>query len=601
MVPVLSEEAIESTPRRLGVWVYVFGATLALQVAAGLVTDTSRTSSTESLVGMHPCSQVLLYEGLRCTFAPWCTAAFVARLIDHRGRFLHGSKIHRWTWRYALVSFASSIIGPATVISSCGAFAVLRTIFTWVAIATAFCTLVPMWFLCFINLLKLRTLADDVPHWASTGRRCFYALVILSPVVLVLWIASLLARCLREASVICSLVRWSLVASGIAALVSLIVFFACVVGALCLVANAASMAEKTDVVDAEVELLQKAAAWTRLAALATACSATTTLAYCCVIVAVGALEHPVLWIATSNTLDIVVNTLAAGMLAGFWGPTAPAESEERLMVAAERAADSRARLIQDKLLSAVSKRTGNAATIAALLGNNDPATLVAEAVLRFRCISWSVLSAMPELILGSGPLDGARASLRLYELSEPCQLTKCDVFLSHSWHDSRTQKWAALTRWCLAFQTSNRRPPQLWFAKVCINQSHISADLECLPIFLAGCNGMLVISGDTYTCRLWCVMELFVYVSMREDGEQDLPDVIFLGETDAESGEVRKTWASFDALNCQYVNSEDKTRIMAAIEASDGGISGFNRSVTAIAAATLGSTDGIGVTAEITF
>ena len=96
-------------------------------------------------------------------------------------------------------------------------------------------------------------------------------------------------------------------------------------------------------------------------------------------------------------------------------------------------------------------------------------------------------------------------------------------------------------------------------------------------------------------------MELFVYVSMREDGEQDLPDVIFLGETDAESGEVRKTWASFDALNCQYVNSEDKTRIMAAIEASDGGISGFNRSVTAIAAATLGSTDGIGVTAEITF
>ncbi len=120
-----------------------------------------------------------------------------------------------------------------------------RTIFTWVAIATAFCTLVPMWFLCFINLLKLRTLADDVPHWASNGRRCFYALVILSPVVLVLWIASLLARCLREASVICSLVRWSLGASGIAALVSLIVVFACVVGALCLVANAASMAEET--------------------------------------------------------------------------------------------------------------------------------------------------------------------------------------------------------------------------------------------------------------------------------------------------------------------------------------------------------------------
>ncbi len=134
------------------------------------------------------------------------------------------------------------------------------------------------------------------------------------------------------------------------------------------------------------------------------------------------------------------------------------------------------------------------------------------------------------------------------------------------------------------FQLLNRRTPQLWLDKVCINQANILEDLECLPTFLAGCNRMLVTTGLTYTSRLWCVMELFVYISMRTEGEQAAPDIISLGATEQERGEVAQTWTSFDASRCKCFDPKDKDRILEVIETSAGGIAGFNASVMAIAA-----------------
>ena len=39
-------------------------------------------------------------------------------------------------------------------------------------------------------------------------------------------------------------------------------------------------------------------------------------------------------------------------------------------------------------------------------------------------------------------------------------------------------------------------------------------DAEYLPGLLVGCNGMLGMSGVTYTSRLWCILELFVYIRL---------------------------------------------------------------------------------------
>ena len=47
--------------------------------------------------------------------------------------------------------------------------------------------------------------------------------------------------------------------------------------------------------------------------------------------------------------------------------------------------------------------------------------------------------------------------------------------------------------------------------KACIDQSNIQQSLACLPVFLAGCQTLLVVAGPTYCSRLWCVMELFTF------------------------------------------------------------------------------------------
>ena len=140
--------------------------------------------------------------------------------------------------------------------------------------------------------------------------------------------------------------------------------------------------------------------------------------------------------------------------------------------------------------------------LAALFEGRDPEVLIAQAVARFRCISWDVLSRMPEIVVGGGPLDVVGAGENdLHEQSKPCRVGECDAFFSHSWHDDAHQKFDALRDWCGEFENANQRQPQLWFDKVCIDQTNIQADLQCLPIFLAGCNLLLVISGSTYTSR----------------------------------------------------------------------------------------------------
>ena len=36
----------------------------------------------------------------------------------------------------------------------------------------------------------------------------------------------------------------------------------------------------------------------------------------------------------------------------------------------------------------------------------------------------------------------------------------------------------------------------------------------CLPVFLAGCKQLFIVCGPTYLERLWCVLELFVFIEM---------------------------------------------------------------------------------------
>eukprot|EP00929_Paragymnodinium_shiwhaense_P017569 TRINITY_DN12699_c1_g1_i2.p1 TRINITY_DN12699_c1_g1~~TRINITY_DN12699_c1_g1_i2.p1 ORF type:complete len:249 (-),score=36.67 TRINITY_DN12699_c1_g1_i2:187-933(-) len=213
--------------------------------------------------------------------------------------------------------------------------------------------------------------------------------------------------------------------------------------------------------------------------------------------------------------------------------------------------------------------TGLCATMAAMFEGRDPEELLAAAVARFRCISWDTLREHSYLIKGGGTLDGAVVGKSLYKLSQPCELSACDAFLSHSWNDNGEQKWRALEAWCTEFCELHGRAPRLWFDKVCINQADIQNDLRCLPIFVAGCNTLLVTGGETYTKRLWCCVELFVYMKMSEGCDHDI-QVCLLAANEEEERDIVNGWRRFDIRKCECFKEDDKTRILDCIEKCKG-------------------------------
>lgn len=166
---------------------------------------------------------------------------------------------------------------------------------------------------------------------------------------------------------------------------------------------------------------------------------------------------------------------------------------------------------------------GPAVTMAAIFDGVSTDELLDTAVRRFRAISWETLRAHPDIICRGGGLDvmGAGAA-DLHTLSCTCLLGNCDAFWSHSWHDNADLKWAAITAWADAFRRDRGRWPTLWLDKVCIEQTAVQDDLRCLPIFLAGCNRLVITCGATYTQRLWCCLELFVHMLMQTDAMVEL-------------------------------------------------------------------------------
>lgn len=277
-------------------------------------------------------------------------------------------------------------------------------------------------------------------------------------------------------------------------------------------------------------------------------------------------------------LDLVSDAALALVCAGYLGPT---EGDSQIFKElSDVLKERRHREILKRLRDAAGASSGPACTLAALFEGVDEETLLTTAISRFRCISWDVLRAHPELVIGAEALDGSHPKTNLYDLSEPCEIAHCDAFWSHSWHDNGEQKWAALQAWCETFVQVNGRPPVLWFDKVCIDQTDIQRDLQCLPIFLAGCNNLLITCGETYTRRLWCCVELFVYMNMRAgDESRGNPLVLLLGQDDEERAQVVAGWLNFDITQCDCFQASDKDRILGVIDHYAGGATAFNKAI----------------------
>jgi hypothetical protein len=156
--------------------------------------------------------------------------------------------------------------------------------------------------------------------------------------------------------------------------------------------------------------------------------------------------------------------------------------------------------IHARLLS-IGEQSSVAAGIAALLGTGaSSAGIQKEARRLFRHVALD--RATEDAMAGNAP----NPSLRVH--TEAAQMGHVDFFMSHSWHDPPELKWTALQQFREQFKQSHGRKPKLWIDKYCIDQDNIQSSLRCLPIFLAGCDSLLIVAGETYSSRLWCIIEV---------------------------------------------------------------------------------------------
>ena len=124
--------------------------------------------------------------------------------------------------------------------------------------------------------------------------------------------------------------------------------------------------------------------------------------------------------------------------------------------------------------------------------------------------------------------------------------------------------------------------------QACINQTDIAANLQALPIFLSGCKELVVLAGLSYPTRLWCVVELFVFIRM--GGERDCLRVYELGTiSDSETkAAVHSSLMRFDASKAQCFLTRDRHHLLAVIESGFGDCKPFNAIVRNIFCEALG-------------
>ncbi len=108
-----------------------------------------------------------------------------------------------------------------------------------------------------------------------------------------------------------------------------------------------------------------------------------------------------------------------------------------------------------------------------------------------------------------------------------------------------------------------------------------------MPVYLSGCQTLLIMAGPTYCSRLWCVMEIFTFLFM--GGKLDRIEIHALSASDdgpisqsdgrRSLDDLKQQFATFDAAQAQCYLPQDKHRLLAVIEAGFGDFQEFNQRV----------------------
>jgi len=213
-----------------------------------------------------------------------------------------------------------------------------------------------------------------------------------------------------------------------------------------------------------------------------------------------------------------------------------------------------------------------AAGIASIVDGRDPQAVMAKATERCRSVTLDQVEK--DDFSSTVPIQ---QGLDLNGCTKPTRLGEIDAFISHSWHDDVEAKWAALQTWRRNFRAQHGREPRVWIDKYCINQANVVEDLSCLPVFLAGSRQLVILYGHTYLQRLWCIMEVLIFLLMG-----GLPEEVCIQhlETKHECPDTLK--AQLDGFSVKHAacsKPEDKEMLLAIVEAGFGGCKRFDRAV----------------------
>ena len=215
-------------------------------------------------------------------------------------------------------------------------------------------------------------------------------------------------------------------------------------------------------------------------------------------------------------------------------------------------------------------KEAEAASIASLIGGVDAGKALAEGAKRFRALP---LSSLAESDLDSSTDSG------LHRKTKSAALGDVDCFVSHSWSDAGAAKYARLHEWARGddVRSDGEQYPLIWLDKACIDQSAIVENLQALPVFLSGCRSLFVLAGPTYPSRLWCVVELFVWI--RVGGAKERIKVAHM-----RGGEMQSLFAQFDASRAKCFKPKDRQHLLAVIESGFGDLLPFNKCIRALMA-----------------
>jgi len=123
--------------------------------------------------------------------------------------------------------------------------------------------------------------------------------------------------------------------------------------------------------------------------------------------------------------------------------------------------------------------------------------------------------------------------------------------------------------WRRKFKLDNAgREPRVWLDRFCVDQSDVQGNLECLPVWLAGCNEIVALAGQSYTSRLWCLLEIYTFVEMGHEASalQLMPL----------QGVHMESLKQVSIRSAQCHDPVDKERLLAIAEAGFGSAEAFD-------------------------